>query len=125
MGSCAMGSCAVRCSPADSCCSGRCRDPDEKRNYQDPGDLGIERIDVLTLPVISFGKGFWFRTDGSAVAQISDSLVIWDGGGASLLQQMGPTTITMEVEREVYVGEVAREAQPSILWNDGEQWLKK
>ena len=31
----------------------------------------------------------------------------------------------LEVEQELYIGEVARDAQAIITWSDGELWLRK
>ena len=41
-------------------------------------------------------QGRWFLKDGTAVADILDSVVLWDGGGATLLQQTGPSTICIQ-----------------------------
>eukprot|EP00435_Cladocopium_sp_Y103_P026070 s105_g6.t1 len=78
-----------------------------------------------SAPLICGLQGRWFLKDGTPVADILDSVVLWDGGGATLLQQTGPNTICIQVEKRLYFGDVDSMAQASISWTDGEKWLKK
>ncbi|CAL1138323.1 unnamed protein product [Cladocopium goreaui] len=104
---------------------------DVERGAYIDGTFEIPTIPVVSLlhqdsaPLICGLQGRWFLKDGTAVADILDSVVLWDGGGATLLQQTGPSTICIQVEKRLYFGEVDSMAQASISWTDGEKWLKK
>jgi hypothetical protein len=49
-----------------------------------------------SAPLICGLQGRWLLKDGTAVAEILDAVVLWDGGGATLLQQTGPSTICIQ-----------------------------
>ena len=73
--------------------------------------IGLCQLPKDSAPLICGLQGRWFLKDGTAVADILDSVVLWDGGGATLLQQTGPNTICIQA---VY---------PVLTWNGNDVWI--
>ncbi|CAE7225808.1 dfr1 [Symbiodinium natans] len=67
-------------------------------------------------------QGLWFREDGELIAQIIDSLVIFEGNQVSRLSVLATNRFALEWEGREHVGTLEVDAQASLTWSDGDVW---
>mmetsp|Transcript_62515 Transcript_62515/g.116948 ORF Transcript_62515/g.116948 Transcript_62515/m.116948 type:complete len:153 (+) Transcript_62515:40-498(+) len=77
-------------------------------------------------------QGSWYdQTDGDLVGSISGVFIVWnkpwtlsdDEAHTRLPNLKGH--IMLDVEGHVLIGQICMEPQPSIVWSNGQVWLKK
>ncbi|CAE7208979.1 UBP19 [Symbiodinium pilosum] len=76
-------------------------------------------------------QGVWYRQkDNRCVGEISGHQMIWHVQWSlpcsiTRLQMESPEVICYQMENQVMIGRVQREAQTILLWNDGDVWRRK
>mmetsp|Transcript_31185 Transcript_31185/g.73240 ORF Transcript_31185/g.73240 Transcript_31185/m.73240 type:complete len:146 (-) Transcript_31185:236-673(-) len=145
-----MGNCAADVVSANECC---CEDrhlrhlePEElpfpipfgidtdehspvyaKRALTAYGDSDVSDVSEY-LQLLCDLEGLWYdRKNNNLMCHIREGVLIWmwPCQVAGEVRAMPPNTIQLELDDHIHIGVFTADAQASIVWNDGDIWLRK
>eukprot|EP00439_Symbiodinium_sp_Y106_P017151 s1354_g2.t1 len=98
-----------------------------KRALTAYGDSDVSDVSEY-LQLLCDLEGLWYdRKNNNLMCHIREGVLIWmwPCQVAGEVRAMPPNTIQLELDDHIHIGVFTADAQASIVWNDGDIWLRK